>query len=157
MYHQPVVLVAAAALVAVFVLCLCRLRPTPTRDSFAPRKGPPLYSPWHPPYFRALTGDNIASRFGAAGEYADTVATGPNGGYVGTNPPVSPAGVFRNAKLTTCVPGACRYGVDDGRPCTVRSRDDLSAPVVPYETECEVAGRCYRGSCCNFDARYILP
>ena len=63
----------------------------------------------------------------------------------------------QNAKLTNCnVSPECNYGVDDGKPCKVTHLDVLGGTVVPFVTECEAEGQCYRGWCCNFNQDPLL-
>ena len=63
----------------------------------------------------------------------------------------------QNAKLTHCNPSPeCNYGVDDGKPCKVTHLDILGGTVVPFVTECEAEGQCYRGWCCNFNQDPLL-
>ena len=63
----------------------------------------------------------------------------------------------QNAKLTSCsLSPECNYGVDDGKPCKVTHLDILDGTVVPFVTECEAEGQCYRGWCCNFNQHPLL-
>ena len=63
----------------------------------------------------------------------------------------------QNAKLTSCnLSPECNYGVDDGKPCKVTHLDMLDGTVVPFVTECEGGGQCYRGWCCNFEQHPLL-
>ena len=63
----------------------------------------------------------------------------------------------QNAKLTSCsLSPECNYGVDDGKPCKVRHLDLLDGTIVPFVTECEAEGQCYRGWCCNFNQHPLL-
>ncbi len=130
----------------------------PCVDHRPPRTvtGSRRYSPWGAPFFRGLRNEHRVSTLGPTGAYAHTIDP-RTGKYVAPHPPISPAGVFRNAKMVTCVSSPeCAYGVDDGKSCDVPHTDALSAPLPPFAaTECHAEGRCYRGSCCNYDAHQL--
>ena len=50
----------------------------------------------------------------------------------------------------------CNYGVNDGKPCKVTHLDLLDGTIVPFVTECEAEGQCYRGGCYNVDQKPLL-
>ena len=165
MARPGVLFVAIAVLALTAFVLLCR----PTSEGLRfPRFGSPRngrravagarrYSPQGSPFFRGLRDEHRVSALGPTGAYAGTIDTA-TGDYVAPHPPVSPAGIFRNAKMMTCAPSPdCAYGVDDGKACAVSHVDALSAPLPPFAvTECHAEGRCYRGSCCNFDAAPLV-
>jgi len=63
----------------------------------------------------------------------------------------------QNAKLMSMSESPeCNYGVDDGKPCKVSHLDILDGTVVPFVTECNAEGQCYRGWCGNFNQDPLL-